>query len=59
MTRCGSTAYGGGQCELDVHGDDVLHEKTSWPFGKNASPFTFRWTDESQRRLAEKESGRD
>jgi hypothetical protein len=54
VMKCNAEPMGGGRCELEAgHGEEILHQKTSYPYGKEGKPFIFRWSDDSQRRLAE------
>lgn len=56
-TQCRVSSLGGGQCQLEA-GHDGKHRKTSYPYGREGKPFVFEWTEESQRRLADKQGSR-
>jgi hypothetical protein len=57
VKRCASEPLGGGRCQLEV-GHVGKHSKTSYPYGIEKGGVTFEWDDESQTRLARKQTSR-
>lgn len=63
--RCEAEPLGGGQCELDAgHELERKHEVTTWqydyqhPENPPRKTGTFEWSDESQKRLADRHGSR-